>query len=118
LRSAPSFLAWLLKMLFLEEVVDRYYDPRKVTIDLLANCYKEQKPELIPDLISLANKFFEDEAKDLGLAPIREKEVRDYYREDAMIWTLYLSMRRLDRFIHHYILRRPYPYLLPGRIQR
>jgi hypothetical protein len=118
LRSAPSFLAWILKLLFLEEVVDRYYDPRKVIIDLLANCYKEQKPELIPELIPLANEFFAGEAKDLGLAPIQEKEVRDYYREDALIWTLYLSMRRLDRFIHRYILRRPYPYLLPGRIKR
>ena len=27
LRSAPSFLAWILRLLFLEDVVDRYYDP-------------------------------------------------------------------------------------------
>ena len=118
LRSAPSFLVWILRFLFLEEVVHRYYDLRKVVIDLLANCYKEQKPELVPELISLANHFFEQEAGDLGLAPVLEKEVRDYYREDAMIWRLYLSMRRIDRFIHQYILRRNYPYLLPGRIKR
>ena len=118
LRSAPSFLAWILRIFFLDEVVDRYYDFRKVTIDLLANCYKEQKPELIPELILIVNKFFENEAKDLELAPVQEKEVRDYYREDAMIWTLYLSMRRFDRFLHRYILRRTYPYLLPGRIKR
>jgi len=118
LRPAPSFLAWILRILFLDEVVDRYYDFRKVIIDLLANCYKEQKPELIPDLILLANNFFEGGATELELAPIQEKEVRDYYKEDALIWTLYLSMRRLDRFIHRYILRRTYPYLLPGRIKR
>lgn len=118
LRSAPSFLTWILRIFFLDEVVDRYYDFRKVIIDLLANCYKEQKPELIPDLISLANKFFENDAKTLALAPIQEKEVLDYYKEDALIWTLYLSMRRFDRFLHRYILRRTYPYLLPGRIKR
>ncbi len=118
LRSAPSFLAWILRILYLDEVVDRYYDFRKVTIDLLANCYKEQKPELIPDLISLANRFFENKAEVLGLEPIREKEVQDYYKEDALIWSLYLSMRRFDRFLHRYILRRNYPYLLPGRIKR
>jgi len=118
LRSVPSFLAWILRVFFLKEVVDRYYDFRKVTIDLLANCYKEQKPELISDLIILANMFYAGRAKDLKLAPIQEKEVRDYYREDALIWTLYLSMRRFDRFIHRYILRRIYPYLLPGRIKR
>ena len=118
LRSAPSFLNWILKLFFLDEVIDRYYDYRKVIIDLLANCYKEQKPELIPDLISLANRFFENEAKELDLSPIQEKEVRSYYKEDALIWTLYLSMRRFDRFLHRYILRRNYPYLLPGRIKR
>jgi hypothetical protein len=118
LRSAPSFLAWILRIFFLDEVVDRYYDFRKVVIDLLANCYKEQKPELIPDLIPLANRFFENEAKHLGLEPIQQKEVQDYYKEDALIWSLYLSMRRFDRFLHRYILRRNYPYLLPGRIKR
>jgi len=118
LRSAPSFLAWILKIFFLDEVVDRYYDFRKVTIDLLANCYKEQKPELVPDLIPLANRFFETEAKNLALEPIQQKDVQDYYKEDALIWSLYLSMRRIDRFLHRYILRRDYPYLLPGRIKR
>lgn len=118
LRSAPSFLAWILRIFFLDDVVDRYYDFRKVTIDLLANCYKEQKPELISDLILLANKFFASEAKALAFAPIQEKEVLDYYKEDALIWTLYLSMRRFDRFLHRYILKRTYPYLLPGRIKR
>lgn len=118
LRSAPSFLAWILRIFFLDEVVNRYYDFRKVTIDLLANCYKEQKPELVPDLIPLANTFFETEAIHLKLEPIQEKEVRDYYKEDALIWSLYLSMRRIDRFLHRYVLRRNYPYLLPGRIKR
>jgi len=118
LRSAPSFLAWILRIFFLDEVVDRYYDFRKVVIDMLANCYKEQKPELIPDLIPLANRFFENDAKSLALEPVQQKEVQDYYKEDALIWSLYLSMRRFDRFLHRYILRRNYPYLLPGRIKR
>ncbi|NIV32565.1 MAG: hypothetical protein GWN58_24925, partial [Anaerolineae bacterium] len=32
LRSAPSFLAWILRLLFLEDVVGRYYDLRRVVI--------------------------------------------------------------------------------------
>ena len=53
-----------------------------------------------------------------GTYYIALKDVRAYYREDALIWRLYLSMRRLDRFIHQYILRRRYPYILPGKIKR
>ena len=118
LRSAPSFLAWILRLLFLEDVVDRYYDFRRVAIDLVANFYKEQRAELIPSTLQVVNDFFTGEGADLGVQPIDEKEVRSYYREDALIWTLYLSFRRFDRFLQTRILRREYPYILPGKIKR
>jgi len=118
LRSAPSFLAWILRILFLEDVMDRYYDFRKVVIDLLANCCKEQIPELIPELVEMANGFFAAQARNLDIEPIQEKEVLAYYREDALIWVLYLWMRRFDRFLYRYILFRPYPHILPGKIKR
>jgi len=118
LRSAPPYLAWILRLLFLQEVVTRYYDPRKVIIDLLANLYKEQRPELVPELVLTANAYIQGEGADLGLAEISEKEVRDYYREDELIWRLYLGMRRFDRFVRRKILHLNYPYILPGKIQR
>ena len=118
LRSAPSFLAWILRLLFLEDVVNRYYDFRRVAIDLIANFQKEQRGDLIPAVIDLVNDFFGGEAAGLDIQPIDEKEVASYYREDALIWTLYLSFRRIDRFLRTKILRRDYPYILPGKIQR
>ncbi len=118
LRSAPSFLVWLLRWLFLEDVVTRYFDFHLVAIDLIGNFYKEQLPEMIPVLIEEANDFFAGEAADLEVEPLTEKEVRSYYREDALIWTLYLNMRRIDRFLHTRVMRKGYPYILPGRIKR
>jgi hypothetical protein len=118
LRSAPSFLVWIMRLLFLEDVVNRYYDFRRVAMDLVANFYKEQRPDLIPDVLGVVNDFFTGEAAALGIPPIEEKEVRAYYREDALIWTLYLSMRRFDRFLRTRLLRRDYPYILPGKIRR
>jgi len=118
LRSAPSFLVWIIRLLFLKDVMTRYYDCRLVTIDLIANFYKEQRPELIPDLIRTANEFFSEEASCLGIEPITEKDVRSYYREDALIWSLYLSSRKLDRFLRTRLLRGEYPYILPGKIRR
>ena len=118
LRSAPRFLAWILRMFFVDEVVGRYYDFRKVIIDLLANFYKEGKSELIPELVLTVNEFLTGEGAGLGIEPIDDDEVRAYYREDAFIWRLYLNMRRLDRFIYTTILRRDYPYILPGKIER
>ena len=118
LRSAPSFLAWILRLLFLEDVVNRYYDLRRVVIDLVANFEKEQRGDLIPRVLELVNDLFENEAAGLEVEPIAQKEIESYYREDALIWTLYLSFRRIDRFLRTRILRRDYPYILPGKIQR
>jgi hypothetical protein len=118
LRSAPSFLAWILRLLFLEDVVNRYYDFRRVAIDLIANFQKEQRGDLIPAILDVVNDFFAGEAASLDIRPIEDKEVESYYREDALIWTLYLSFRRIDRWLRTRLLRRDYPYILPGKIQR
>jgi hypothetical protein len=118
LRSTPSFLVWLIRLFFLEEVVTRYYDFRKVTIDFIANFYKEQRPQFIPMLIETANNFFTGECVQFGIAPLTAKEIVSYYKEDAMIWRLYLAFRKMDRFLQLKILRKPYAYILPGKIKR
>jgi len=118
LRSAPSFLVWLIRWLFLKDVITRYYDARLVTIDLIANFYKEQRPELIPALVETANKFYASEGIGLAIEPITEKEIKSYYGEDRVIWAVFLAFRRFDRRLHKHILRKPYRYILPGPIKR
>jgi hypothetical protein len=118
LRSAPPYLVWILRWLFVKDVMTRYYNPRKVTIDLIANFYKEQRPELVPGLVAAANEHFTTAAAQLGISDISVKEVKDYYREDEIIWSLYLSFRQFDRFLRRKVLRREYPYILPGKIRR
>jgi len=57
LQSAPVFLRWLIRWLFLKDVMNRYYDPRLVYMDLAANLYKEKCPELIPEAIRCINGY-------------------------------------------------------------
>ena len=117
LRSAPSFLRWVLRLFFLQDVVGRYYDLRKVCMDLLANLYKEQRPELIPALIEIVNKFFAEELSEANIQALTAKEIEDYYREDAFIWRIYLAFRKIDRALHG-VLGKDYPYILPKRVER
>jgi hypothetical protein len=117
LRSAPSFLVWILRLLFLQDVMTRYYDFRKVSIDLVANFYKEQRPELVPGLVDTVNEFFSSRSIPGGFKPVTADEVRSYYREDAWIWRLYLYFRKIDRTLHH-LLGKYYPYILPAKIKR
>jgi hypothetical protein len=119
LRTTPRLLATIIRLFFLEDVMTRYYDARKVTIDILANFYKEQRPDLIPEMVLAANRFYaQEETKWLEIEPILEKEVRDYYREDAFIWSFLASARRFDRFLYLKIMGHEYPYILPGKVQR
>jgi hypothetical protein len=116
LRSAPSFLLWLVRRAFLPEVMTRYYDFRRVAIDLVANFYKEGRPELVPTLVETVNDFFTEGEGDHA-APLTVKEIEDYYRFDALIWRVYLALRKLDRMLAR-AGRREYPYILPGKIER
>lgn len=113
LQSAPSFLRWLLKLFFLDDVLNRYYIPALVYTDIIGNLFKEQHPELIPDAVVLANKYIDKDEASLTV-----KKIEKYYKEDKLIWALFLSFRRIDRFIKTKILRRRYEFILPGKIKR
>jgi hypothetical protein len=117
LRSAPFFLAWLLRLLYLEEVLTRYYDFRRVALDLVANFYKEQRADLIPALIDLVNESFAAAPPDSQLKPLTAPEVASYYKQDAQLWSAYLAARKVDRFLHR-LIGKEYPYILPEKIRR
>ena len=117
LKSAPSFLRWVLKLFFLDEVLDRYYDWREVVIDLIANFHKEQLSEMIPVLLNVVNEFFTSEAKEFNIEPITLKEINKYYKNDKMIWVLFQNFRRFDRFLKK-IFRKKYDFYLPSKIKR
>ncbi|MFX0149130.1 MAG: DUF6206 family protein, partial [Candidatus Hodarchaeota archaeon] len=118
LKSAPSFLRWLLKALFLEETVGRYYDLRKVSIDLIANFIKEQKSELIPDLIKMINDFFKEEADLFDIERITIEEVQKYYKSDKNMWVIFQSVRKFDRYLKTKLLKKTYEFYLPEKIKR
>jgi hypothetical protein len=113
LKSAPAFLRWIIRLLFLQDVMTRYYQPRMVFLDLVANLHKEQKPELIEPAVEIANAHLPDDQ-----ARLTQTEVDNYYREDKLIWIVFLSLRRLDRFLTTRLLRKRYEFILPGKIKR
>lgn len=117
MRSAPSFTLWLLRRAFLPEVMTRYYDFRRVAMDLVANFHKEGRPELVPALVETVNRFFADELREPGFKPLSVSEIGGYYRFDALTWRMFLALRKLDRWLRGAI-GRPYPYTLPDKITR
>ena len=112
LASAPGFLRWLLRLAFLGEVMSRYYDPRRVFLDLVANLYKEGRAELVSVALPVVNDRLEAALR------IREEDVRSYYSSDKVIWSVFLALRRLDRWVKTRVGRGRYEFVLPGKIRR
>jgi len=110
LASLPWALRPLVRWIFLRAILDKYYDPRGAVVDLIGNLYKEQLGGLVPAFLEVATAYIEP--------AIGEAEVVAYYKEDARMWALLQVLRRADRWWQRTIRRRPYPFLLPGRIQR
>ncbi len=110
LASIPWALRGLVRKFLLRQILDKYYDPRGVVVDLLGNLYKERLTEYLPLFIELSNEHVE--------RPITRKEVEGYYRGDARTWAALQTMRRIDRAWQRHVRRRQYPFLLPGSIQR
>ncbi|GMT46239.1 MAG: hypothetical protein IEMM0006_2071 [bacterium] len=115
LQSAPPVMRPVLRKFFLQDIMDRYYDFRLVLIDLIANLYKEQCADLIPDWLEVANR---ENQEFLSGNTITEKEVEKYYKEDKFIWQLFLGVRRANRFMNTKILGNRYEFTLPGEIER
>jgi hypothetical protein len=110
LASLPWALRGLVRRFLLSEILDKYYQPRGVVLDALANLFKERLDRLLPALV---------EAASARLAPaITLDEVRRTYVADARMWHLLQQLRSLDRAWHRRVRRRIYPFLLPGRIDR
>lgn len=113
LRAVPFFLRRLMERMLANDVMDRYFDLRRNLIDLAANLFKEQRPDLIPLVVAVINDNLPDD-----LPPLNEKEIASYYRMDKHIWELFLVMRKMDRFLATRVFGKRYEFILPRDIKR
>lgn len=105
----PAALRPVLLRLVAPRILDGYRDLRGVYLDLTGNLLKERLEPWLP-------RFLDRAAAHLP-TPLTAADVRRYYRSDARLWAALLMLRRLDRRWRR-LLGRPYPFLLPGRIER
>jgi len=118
LKSCPSFLIWLVRWQFLQEVLDRYYDIRLIMIDLVSNFYKEGLPDLIDKALTRINQRIRITGLVSEINPLTRPEIDRYYKNDAFIWSLFLRLRRFDRIIKTKLLKKRYNFILPGKVNR
>lgn len=111
-RALPQPIRMIVNRFMLQGILDNYHSTRGQALDFLGNLLKEGLGNLLVPMIPVANRVFD-------LTPaITEEEVHAHYKSDAQSYAFIQAARRADRWFHETILRRPYPYLLPPRINR
>jgi hypothetical protein len=119
LRAFPQPVRWWLRRRrVVERYIADYFHFDRTVLDLIGNFAKEGAPRRIPDAIAFANEWIARQPDAAELGRIDEARVRDYYARDAGTLEWMLRVRRANRWIHTRLLRRPYDYILPGRIDR
>jgi hypothetical protein len=112
LSSLPPFLRPVVRKFLLGSILDQFFEPRTAALDLAANLYKDRLGEWVPVVVELANERLRP-----GRA-LSVDEAKGYYRRDMRVWGMLQTMRRVDRTWQRKVRRRPYRFLLPGRINR
>ena len=113
IKSIPLFLRPIVRRTLLQGVLDRYYRPRDVMMDLIASFITHHRPDLVPRMTELANQWITAELSGFGIEPFAEKEISGYNREDVLIWKFFRQMKRMDRFITEKIMGKKYEQRLP-----
>ena len=110
MKSLPWGLRDIVRITMSKDIFDKFYSVRGVILDLLGNLHKEGLAHYIRPFLDYANPKL-DKA-------ITEEDVQAYYDEDAKLWQLIQRLRKADRFLQNQVLKRTYPFLLPGNIER
>ena len=109
-EAFPAIVRWPLRRFVAPGILDTYRDLRKVYLDLTGNLLKERLERWLPPFLDCLNPHLRE--------PLTEADVHRYYRSDARLWSALLRLRRIDRAWRRRVRRRPYPFLLPGEIER
>ncbi len=110
MASLPAAFRPIVRRFLLDGILDPYYSPRRAALDLTGNLHKEGLADLVPTAVAIANDH-------LG-TDLTVDEVERHYRRDARLWSLLQRARRVDRAWQRHVRRRPYPFMLPGDVDR
>jgi hypothetical protein len=113
LKSIPSIFRPIVRSFLLQGILDRYYVPREVVLDLIASFITHGRPDMVPALVSEANTFLAASSFAREAKPFTAKEIVSYNREDVMIWKFFRTLKRIDRYLGERFFHKTYEQRLP-----
>lgn len=94
LRTFPTLARPLVRRMLLPDLLSRYYDFRRVALDLLSSILREGYGDFLAMLADSVNWFFLAERQEMHFRPLTVEEIVQYHRRDTWLWRSYLTLRR------------------------
>lgn len=107
--TLPAIVRGLVRRYFVTELLDRYYDTRRVYENLLGDLPNTRLDDLTATLLVEANARLD--------TPLTLKQIYAYRREDLITWRAIRQLLKLEQFWRRTILRAPNPHLLPSQFR-
>jgi len=98
LQALPRTVRPLLRPLA-RRVLDRYFDPRTILLDFLANTSIHGRPDLLHRFLAEGNRFLNEGLIVPAPRPIAAGEVERYIANDVMTWRLTRSLRKVEELL-------------------
>ena len=106
----PSIVRGLLRVAFVQKILDGIHVPRSVIKDTASNLLRWDNAKWLDVFLELANSRLK--------SPLSRKEVEDYHAEDMKMYPHMHKLRVFDRWWKRVVRRRPYGTLLPPAYTR
>ncbi len=94
LRTFPAITLPIVRRALLADMMTRYYDFRRMALDLLSSILNEGYGDFLDMLADSVNWYFLAERQEMHFRPITVQEIVVYHRHDTWRWQTYLKLRR------------------------
>lgn len=108
LAALPRSARGLVRTFLVTAVLDKYFSPRAVLLDLLGNLYNQGLAQSVGPWLEIANAHLED--------PLTRGEVYRTHLADTATWLVVHRLLAFERWWSRSVLGKPYPVLLPDRL--
>lgn len=112
LRGMPPLLRPFVRPMA-RKVLDRYFDPRTILLDFLANVSIHGRSDLVDLLLPEANAFLAEGLIEPAPPPYTRAEIERYIEKDIATWRLLRSIRELEAVLE----RRQSPVAMVRKIR-
>ena len=105
----PSAVRGVVRRFYAKNLLDRFFHPRGVILDLLGNAPNSGLARFREPFLAEANRRLD--------VPIAMREVRAYHRREKLTWAFLRRCLEVEQFWHRRVRRSPHPVLLPSEFR-